>query len=297
LGNRFGNFAVNFLDSFSFGHRLTWGSSLVRQKIEYPDETSDDSIGFSVRSFKPLGDRWRLRSGFQLADFELDTTLTDPVPFLTPFIGRKMQTREVSLTIEYEARNKPVFPDRGRQVLLGAGVMGGVMGGDVSSYNLKSRVQQLIPLGGRSGRHLVSLRARAEAVGSFGSTKEEGLPRFERLFLGSEDDMRGFHIREVGPTTPEGVPIGGDRLLYASLEYQLALFRRARLVGFLDIGNVYARDLPDQGLPTLRYDAGGELRIEAPVLSLPLRFGYGFNLDRLDHEPQGRFFFSLSARF
>ena len=294
LGNRFGNFAIDYRDPFSIGRRLTWGSSFVRQEIEYPDETSDDSSSFSVRLFKPLSGRWQAQSGFQLASFELGTSLTLPVPYLTPFIGQRFRSHGVNLSFGYEGRNQPVFPTRGRQLLFGTEVAGGALGGNVSLANLRSRAQQLIPL---TGRHFISLRARVDAVWPFGETKEEGLPRFERLFLGSEDDMRGFPIREVGPKTAEGVPIGGDRLVYASLEYQFALYRRARLVGFFDLGNVYALDLPDQGLPALRYDAGGELRIEAPILSVPLRFGYGFNLDRLAGEPKGRFFFSLSARF
>jgi outer membrane protein insertion porin family len=294
LGNRFGNFSINYLDPFSLGRHLAWGSTFVRQEIEYPDDTSDDSSSFSLRFLKPLGHRWQAQSGFQLAGFELGTSLTEPVPFLTPFIGQRFRSQGVNLSFGYEGRNQPVFPTRGTQFLIGSEVSGGVLGGNVSLYSLRSRAQQLVPL---RGRHLISLRGRFDAVWPFGETEENGLPRFERLFLGSEDDMRGFPIREVGPKTAAGVPIGGDRLVYASVEYQFAFHRRARLVGFFDLGNVYALDLPDQGLPALRYDAGGEFRIEAPILSLPLRFGYGFNLDRLAGEPKGRFFFSLSARF
>jgi translocation and assembly module TamA len=143
----------------------------------------------------------------------------------------------------------------------------------------------------------VSFRGRAEAIWSFGVTKEGGIPRFERLFLGSEVDMRGFPIREVGPKTPEGVPIGGDRLVYASAEYEFVASQRIRLVVFFDVGNVYATDLPETDLPELRYDAGAEIRILAPFLNLPLRFGYAYNLERINNEPPGRWFFTISARF
>jgi outer membrane protein assembly factor BamA len=180
---------------------------------------------------------------------------------------------------------------------MAAEAAGGALGGDVSLFKLRARGQQVIPLDGSSRRHLITLGGRAESVWPFGKTEEEGLPRFERLFLGSEDDMRGFAIREVGPKTADGVPIGGDRLVYASLEYQYVVSPRARLAGFFDLGNIYATDLPDSELPTLRYDAGGELRFLAPILNFPLRFGYGVNLDPLPDETRGRFFFALSARF
>lgn len=296
IGNRFGNFTVAYQDPFSLGHRLTWGASFVRQNIEYPDDTSDDLAGLAIRIGGPVGSRWQLQSGFQWASFKLTSTLATPVPFLTPFLGRRFRTNRLSLAFGYEGRNQPIFPTSGFQALLGAEAVGGVLGGDVSLFKLRARAQYVTPLEG-SRRHLMSLRGRAESVWSFGNTDREGLPRFERLFLGSEDDLRGFPIREVGPKTGDEVPIGGDRLVFASLEYQFVLSPRARLVGFVDFGNVYARDLPETGLPKLRYDAGGELRILAPILSLPLRLGYGVNLNRLPAEPKGRFFFTLSARF
>ena len=176
-------------------------------------------------------------------------------------------------------------------------MVGGPLGGDVDLTRLRGRAHAIIPLDGSRRRHLISFRGRAESVWSSGNTKEEGLPRFERLFLGSEGDMRAFPIREVGPKTPAGVPIGGDRLVYASAEYEFVASQRIRLVGFFDLGNVYATDLPDADLPALRYDAGAEIRLLAPFLNLPLRFGYGFNLDRINDEPPGRFFFTISARF
>jgi outer membrane protein insertion porin family len=297
LGNRLGNLTVGYRDPFSLGRRLTWDASFIRQKIDYPDETSDDTAGFSIRLFGPGGSRWRFQSGFQWAAFELTSTLTSPVPFLTPFLGQRFQTNRLNVDFGYEGRDQPIFATRGFQAFAGAEAVGGVLGGDVDLVRLRARAQYVRPLDGASRRHLISLRGRAESVWPFGVTQDEGLPRFERLFLGSEDDLRGFPIREVGPKTEEGVPIGGDSLVYGSLEYQYVFTPRARLVGFFDLGNVYASDLPETSLRTLRFDAGGELRLLAPFLNLPLRFGYGFILDRLEDEPRGRFFFALSARF
>lgn len=297
IGNRLGNFTAAYQDAFSIGHRLSWGASFDRQKIEYPDETSDDFTRFSIGISGPGGSRLRFQAGFQTAGFTLTSTLATPVPFLTPFLDQRFQTNRVHLDLGYDGRNQSIFPTRGFHALLRAEAVGGVLGGDVSLAKLSAQTQYVIPLDGSSHRHLISLRGRAESVLPFGKTVDDGLPRFERLFLGSEDDLRGFPIREVGPKTPEGVPIGGDRAVFASAEYQFVTSPRTRLVGFFDLGNVYATDLPDQGLPTLRFDAGAEFRILAPILNLPLRFGYGFNLDPLPDEPRGRWFFSLSARF
>ena len=297
IGNRLGNFTAAFQDPFSIGHRLSWGASFVRQKIEYPDQTSDDFTRFSIGLSGPGGGRLELQTGFQTVGFTLTSTLTTPVPFLTPFLDQRFQTNRTHFDLGYDSRNRPVFPTQGFHGLLRTEAVGGLLGGDVSLTKLRAQTQYVIPLDGSSHRHLISLRGQAESVWSFGPTVDEGLPRFERLFLGSEDDLRGFPIREVGPKTPEGVPIGGDRAVFASAEYQFVTSPRTRLVSFFDLGNVYATDLPDQGLPTLRFDAGAEFRMLAPLLNFPLRFGYGFNLGPLPNEPRGRWFFSLSARF
>jgi outer membrane protein insertion porin family len=297
LGNRLGNMTVGYRDPFSLGHRLIWDAFFVRQNIEFPEETSDDTASFSMRVFGPGGSRWRFTSGFQWTTFRLTSTLTSPVPFLTPFLDQRFQTNRFNIDFGYDSRNHLIFPTEGFQAIGGVVWVGGVLGGDVDLGRLRARAQYVHPLDGDSRRHLVSLRGHVESVLPFGVTQDEGLPRFERLFLGSEDDLRGFSIREVGPKTEEGVPIGGDSLVYGSLEYEYVFAGRARLVGFFDLGNVYASDLPETNLPLLRFDAGGELRLLAPFLNLPLRFGYGFNLDRLEDEPRGRFFVSLSARF
>jgi hypothetical protein len=65
----------------------------------------------------------------------------------------------------------------------------------------------------------------------------------------------------------------------------------------VDAGNVYATDFEGLDLPGLRYDAGGEIQILAPIANVPVRLGYGVNLDPVEGEPGGRFFVSLAIRF
>jgi outer membrane translocation and assembly module TamA len=108
--------------------------------------------------------------------------------------------------------------------------------------------------------------------------------------------MRGFPVRGVGPRTEE-VVVGGEELLYAGAEYQYAIHPRLRLVGFFDLGNVYASDFQGEEQPLLRFDAGAEVQIRIPVWNVPFRFGYGFNLDPLPNESKGQFYLSFSLRF
>ena len=64
-------------------------------------------------------------------------------------------------------------------------------------------------------------------------------------------------------------------------------------VGFLDIGNVYAR-MSDFNF-NLRKTAGAGLRLK--IKFIPLRFDYGFKLDRRPGESGSEFFFSIGQAF
>ncbi|MFQ5788952.1 MAG: BamA/TamA family outer membrane protein, partial [Acidobacteriota bacterium] len=220
----------------------------------------------------------------------------EAVPFLTPFIGRSFGTSRLDVVIGYEGLDRPFLATRGLRAMVGGELVGGALGGDVSLARLRGRLRRVLPLDGASRRHLMVVAGGAEAVWPFGTTKKAGLPRFERLFLGGEDDLRGFPVRGVGPRGTGDVVVGGDRLLFASIEYQYVATTDLRLVGFFDLGNVYASDQRGLELPVVRYDAGGELQVRIPVGNLPLRVGYGLNLDRLPDEPRGRFYLALTAR-
>ena len=291
LGNRFQNFAASYREPTIFSRRVFFDASFRRSELRYPDETSEDTTDLAFRAGGPWGAKWRLLSGFRLSDFTLASDLEEEVPFLTPFLGERFRTYRTSLALAIEGRDRSVFPTRG----LAADAAYDWVEGDVNLQRLRGRASLYVPLD-RERRHLVTFSGQAEALWPHGSTAETGIPRFERLFLGSENDLRGFSIRGVGPRE-DGVVVGGDRLVQGSFEYVLALGSRLRLVTFFDLGNVYATDFEGLDLPRLRYDAGGEAQILAPIANLPVRIGYGFNLDRVEDEPKGRFFVSLAFRF
>jgi outer membrane protein assembly factor BamA len=202
-----------------------------------------------------------------------------------------LRTYRASVTFGIDGRDSPVFPSNG----FAADAAYEWVTGDVRLSRLRGRASLHRALDGE-GRHLLAVSVQAAALWPFGATEGTGVPRFERLFLGTENDLRGFPIRGVGPRT-EDVVVGGDRLVQASTEYLMELRSRLRLVGFFDFGNVYASDFDGVELPALRYDAGAEAQVLAPILELPVRAGYGFNLDPLLDEPRGRFFVTFALRF
>ena len=72
------------------------------------------------------------------------------------------------------------------------------------------------------------------------------------------------------------------------------LFSIVDAVGFLDIGNIYAK-VSDFRLTDVRKAGGLGLRIRTPYFLI--RFDYGFKLDRWPGETLARPFFSIGQAF
>jgi outer membrane protein insertion porin family len=296
LGNRLQDVALGYENPFLPGRRFGWSAAFARRRLDYPDDTSDEERSFRLGLAGPRGSRRILHLGFRYGSFRLGSDLEGPAPFLTEFLGRRFDTRRLRAGLGFDGRDRPFFATRGAIALAEVELAGGPLGGDLNLWRVRARASQIFSLDGRS-RHLLSLSARWERVWSYRDTRREGLPRFERLFLGGEQDLRGFRVRGVGPRAPDGAVVGGDQLAYSSVEYAYAFVPWLRAAGFVDAGNTWASDYQGSAVPDLRYDAGLEIQLQAPFLGLPLRAGYAFNLDSVAGESRGRFFFALAARF
>ncbi len=119
----------------------------------------------------------------------------------------------------------------------------------------------------------------------------------ERFFAGGGTTMRGFQQDLLGPLArqPDGSyrPLGGEAVFLFNNEIRFPLLSLLQGVGFLDIGNVYP-ELSDFDF-SIRKSAGIGLRVR--IKYVPLRFDYGFKLDRKPGESAGAFFFSIGQAF
>jgi outer membrane protein assembly complex protein YaeT len=122
----------------------------------------------------------------------------------------------------------------------------------------------------------------------------------ERFFAGGGTTMRGFEQDMLGPLikvqTDKGLedrPAGGEAMFLFNNEIRFPIVSVFQGVGFVDLGNVYPR-LSDFNF-NLRKSAGFGLRIK--VKFIPIRFDYGFKLDRRPGESRGAFFFSIGQAF
>ena len=136
------------------------------------------------------------------------------------------------------------------------------------------------------------------ASARFCITGNEGrpIPLEERFRLGGIYTLRGFKAYSVGPKTPQGEVIGGDKELLFNFELLFPISKEIKLKGliFFDAGNAWDVGQPYR-LDDLRTSVGLGFRWVSPVG--PLRIEWGYNLYPKEGEAHSSWDFAIGALF
>src|SRR6185295_13101614 len=135
-------------------------------------------------------------------------------------------TSRGTLSFVYDTRNASIDPTSGREVSLSAAVAG--LGGDVRTYQPTLSYTQFFPVRNkRSERpHVFGFRIIASTIGSFATSAKvrsanslafvDGIPIFERFFLGDEFSIRGYNVRSITPLAPLDTFVTSRNVVVAS---------------------------------------------------------------------------------
>jgi hypothetical protein len=147
-----------------------------------------------------------------------------------------------------------------------------------------------------------AFRTTAAAAASFAG----GMPIYARFFT-TDELVRGLHPGELGPYATEATisssgttkysaaPAGANLIAASNLEYRHPLPHGTEAAGFVDTGsglllpNWLGSTRPlliDSTNGLIHMSTGLELRWTLPVLEVPLRINYSFNILRLDRSCQ-----------
>lgn len=139
-----------------------------------------------------------------------DPTLGVPVIFAQPNIITSRITP--SFVYEYRPRNNGIDTIEGKQLTASFAFSG--LGGDVRTYQPSVSYSQFIPVRRKKSKdpEVFAFRLIAGTIGSFATGDKirnsnslnyiGGIPRYERYFLGSEQDIRGYDSRALSPIAP-----------------------------------------------------------------------------------------------
>ncbi len=226
-------------------------------------------------------------------------------------------TSALRLSLTWDSRDNRMFPTKGIYSSFATEVADPYLGSERTFVRNKLFARFYYPL--FAG---MVLRLNAEA-GLITSRKPQGVPLYERFYLGGILSIRGFPFFSLGPYTylPQTVDpnansiatrFGGNAMLRTNLELEFPILASVGIKGvlFTDAGNVWNLekqkcDLPNEpmqddsrkvcGFNDLRQSWGFGVRWFSPMG--PLRFEWGFPIARRSYDDKVRFEFTIGQFF
>lgn len=142
------------------------------------------------------------------------------------------------------------------------------------------------------GRNIV-LALRMQAGSIVGSSLTQ-IPFPKRFLGGSDDNLRGYRYKTVGPLNSDGNPTGGRGALYLTIEPRFRITKTIGGIVFFDLGTVTDKTYPTVNGQWFK-SVGFGLRYY--TFFGPLRLDVGFPLDRRPFDPRYRLYASVGQTF
>jgi outer membrane protein insertion porin family len=303
----------------SIGGSLTFGYALVNPwlRLSLTTTVEEDSVDTSPSSSTLFG----ATPGF--------VSIFQQLPLANLFnSGRVVSFRP---TITYDTRDNRLFPTSGIFLQASSELSANALGSQFNYIRNHFTGRFYYPLGGGNGMPGSGFVLKLNTdIGLITSPDPQGVPIFQRYFLGGILDLRGFFLRSVGPRLPltqaldpnsqpisNGANIGGNLDAYENLELEFPIIDKVGIRGvvFFDAGNAW--NLEDQfckttpapqfdpvvrpcftfpnSLGLLRTSTGFGIRWFSPLG--PLRFEWGFPLAPLPYENHSDFEFTIGNFF
>jgi len=228
-------------------------------------------------------------------------------------------TSSLRASMVWDSRDNRLFTRQGIHASYSTEVADPVLGSDNVFIRHQAFFRWYYPILGGS-----VLKMNTE-WGLISSRGDDGVPLFERFFLGGIFNVRGFQLNRLGPrvnlprsTDPnlpqQSTPIGGNMQLYYNLEFEFPILEQVGIKGviFTDGGNAWNLNRSYAGLPesdpddptvppfgvdllSLRHSWGFGVRWLSPLG--PLRFEWGLPINRLSFEDPIVFEFTIGNFF
>lgn len=293
-------FIFSMVDPYFLDSGWILGLNAFRTVFQFGDNTRGafdrDSFGGGLS----IGHRIFDHSSVSLA-YEAENVSASGI---STFIPARFQsnasglTSLMSFTASRDTRDNRIYASKGMLNLIKSEISGSKLGGDNDFFRVTGRTQFYQPLIGK-----LNFKTYGR-VGYIRSLNTNIIPLFERFFLGGPNSLRGYTPNAVGPrevvTNNQGNRVnfvfGGDKMVIFNLELEHPIFDPAgfKFVTFFDAGNTFGEGATLE-FTDLRLDWGFGLRWISPMG--PLRFEWGFPIDRNPDESETVFNFTIGTFF
>jgi outer membrane protein insertion porin family len=292
VGTQRQDYLLTFIEPWFLQQRLALSVDLYHRRLDYLSDYYDERLtGARLGLTRSLGSDFLIGGiSYTVENVGMVNVSDYAKQFIpAPDIGYSLISK-VGASLAYDTRNHAQMPDRGQRTEITSEVAGGPLGGDRDFYKIELHSSWYFK--GLFEGHIIEVNGRTGVVDNY---DDQGVPFFERWFLGGMYSLRGFKFRHVGPRDVAGgtlEPIGGNTYVFGSIEYSLPIIERLRFAVFYDIGTINSAAY-NFSMSDYNDNWGVGLRINIPGLG-PLRFDYGLPITAGPYNSHsGRFNFGV----
>ena len=309
------DFVVSLTEPWFLGYKLSAGVEAYYRSADFLSAVyAQENAGFALQTRQQVWGALSARTEYRLERIRIYDVGDDVDPIGNSIFGGYSSTGQVGDVIKdsagtylksaitgslvWDTRDSLFLTRKGELVELTGFVGGWVIGGDVQDYGISLEGAKYFSL---PWDLIFLVKGQLAVVDGWGSDKSgddgygNGVPIFDRLYLGGANNMRGFNFREVGPVDEYDNPIGGNSLAYMTLEMTFPIVSRVRGAIFSDAGFVNA-DPYDFGTSGYNVDVGIGLRLDLPIGPIRVDYGIPIVYDSWNGPP-GKFNFNIGYQF
>lgn len=273
-------FSLNFVEPYFLDTNWYFGFRVFNTQLDYINFLRKASGGDITLGYEFIDD-WRFSLTYTLETVDVSTGSGANRGLRLNYFSDGW-TSSLRFTITWDTRNNRLFPSDGH--LLQGSLE------HASEYTLSENdftryagvVRYYIPL---FWGFVIKTNL---TVGYITTTSDEGIPIFEKFFVGGIYTVRGYEPRSIGPqveapsngydpmSAMRPATLGGDKQLIANLELEFPIFPQVNIRGvvFVDAGNAYGEG---ESFFSERYHQDEASRvIKETALGLYWSTGFGF---------------------
>jgi outer membrane protein insertion porin family len=303
-GARSNNYQVAFTEPFILGRPITAGLTIYSRKIDYQIQSAASTdysevrtggsatLGWSVFRFTRLFGTYSYEIVETASSKDLRSALGNGSSLAALLVlddGRHVLS-SVTPSLVFDTVDNPRTPRRGMRLTGSYQYGGGILGGSQNFIKPELEAIYYHPV---TRKTAFGLRANGGWITNYGGRE---LPYYLRYFMGGETQIRGVDIRSVGPRSESGTALGGTKFVLFNAEYYYDLMPAVRALLFHDAGQAFD-DAHSTDLRQLRTSSGAELRVSLPVIGVPIRLIYAWNVYRDTFQPARAFRFAVGTTF